>query len=364
MSLQILNLLKETPDPRQNGKIQYSVGTLLFTTLCAILCGAQTWQDISLFAKCKKEWLSKYVEIEDTVPSLWTFRRFFTLIEPGYLAYILQAHADYIMGKEPSKQISIDGKALCNSKRHNIKCLKSLTAWCNDNNLVLSETDVENKSNEKVAIPFLLDVLNLKKTTVSIDAAGCYKDIAARIREKKGHYVLALKKNQPTLYQAIETHVETIGHEEGLKLHDAFDDSHGRTVRRRYFSYDISSLPEIEGWQDLKTVVAIETISSSPQKPKVVANWRYYISSHDFSNQKLPEYIRNHWAIENKLHWILDVHLGEDNDRKAERRSAKAFAILKRMALNIVRSKQGKGSLRGRLKQAGWNDSYLLKLLS
>lgn len=362
--MNLLRFLEEIPDPRQDTKVQHDLSAILFTTICSVLCGAQSWHDVALFARCKKGWLSKYVNLGEKLPSLWTFRRIFTLIKPDCLEYLLQSHAASIMGKDLPDHIAIDGKFAKSSKSDSVRCLKSLTAWCKEKGIVLAQKRIEDSSNETATIPFLIDILDLKGATVTVDAAGCYKNIAQGIRDQKGHYVLALKRNQRKLYEAVEKHIQETGYKHELKLYDKFDDSHGRLVRRRCFAYDIASIDGIEEWKDLKTAIAIETISSSKKK-KVSANWRYYVSSHESSNEKIPSYIRDHWSIENSLHWILDVHLQEDNDTKVERKSARAFSVLKRMALNIVRSKRGqeKGSLKGKLKQAGWNEEYLLKLL-
>ena len=152
---------------------------------------------------------------------------------------------------------------------------------------------------------------------------------------------MGLKRNHLKLYEAAEEHIKKIGESNDNRLFDAFDDSHGRSVRRRFFGYDVSKLPETNDWVGAKTVVAVETISSKDNDPNrnVSAEWRYYLSSNKCTNKSLPDYIRNHWGIENKLHWVLDVHL-KDDDQKSERKSARSFALLKRIALiNIVRTK-------------------------
>jgi len=179
---------------------------------------------------------------------------------------------------------------------------------------------------------------------------------------------LGLKLNHPKLYRALGEHVVNVGYSNEHCLFDAFDEGHGRSTRRRYFAYDISRLVEVKDWSGAKTVIAVETISSKNNDPtrNVTADWRYYISSHNCTNKKLPDYIRNHWGIENKLHWVLDVHLKEDDDQKAERKSARSFSLLKRIALNIVRIKDTtpKRSLRRKLKHSAWNGDYLLSMLS
>jgi len=367
--MDILKLIDDIPDPRMHGKVVHSFGAIIFVSLCGILSNCESWSDIEDYCESKMEWLSQYVEGSNGAPSEWTFRRVFTSLDPDHIEYLLRTHAASIVGKgKVSDQIAVDGKALCGSKSQDLRCLHSVSAWCHENGLVLAEQQIDSKSNEITAIPLLLSSLDLKGNTVTIDAAGCQKSIAKLIREKKGDYVLGLKRNHPKLYKAVEEFVKTKGENAENRLDDAFDKGHGRLVRRRYFGYDVSSLPEIKEWFGAKTVVAVETISSrnNDQIHKVSAEWRYYLSSHNSADTRITGYIRNHWGIENKLHWVLDVHLKEDSDQKAERKSARSFAILRRIALNIVRSKdeKSKRSLRGRLKRSGWDDGYLLSLLT
>lgn len=364
-----LDLIKSLSDPRMEGKVKHNLGAIVFVTLCGILSGCKGWGDIHTYCGIKLEWLSQYVDLSNGAPSEWTFRRVFTLLDPSSLEILMRRHAaDTVLENKKSDQIAVDGKAIRGSKRQGSQCFHSVSAWCHENGLVLAEEQVEAKSNEITAIPFLLTSLDLKGSTISIDAAGCQKSIAQLIRDKEGDYVLGLKLNQKKIYRAVENHIKEQGESDENRLYDAFDKSHGRTVRRRYFGYDIRNLPEAEGWCDAQSVVAVETIASKDNDPerRVSAEWRYYLSSHSFENSKIPDYIRHHWGIENKLHWILDVHLKEDDDKKVERKSVRSFAILKRLALNVIRSKDkdSKGSLRIKLKKAGWDNNYLLYLLT
>lgn len=368
--MQVLSLIEEIADPRISGKVRHNFGAIIFVSLCGILSNCESWSDISDYCEIKMDWLSEYVNLSNGVPSEWTFRRVFTLLDPDNMEHLLRTHAaSIVMNKgKTSDQVAIDGKALRGSKKLETRCLHSVSAWCVDNNLVLSEQQTDEKSNEITAIPLLLESLKLRNCTVSIDAAGCQKSIAKLIHEKKGNYVLGLKRNHKNLYNSVEDHVKSCGENDKNRLHDSFDESHGRLVRRRYFGYNISSLSASSEWDGVKSVVAVETISSKNNDPdnKSSSYWRYYLSSHRCDNQKLPEYIRNHWGIENKLHWVLDVHMKEDDDQKSERKSARSFAILKRIALNILRSKDknSKRSLRGRLKKSGWDNNYLLDMLA
>lgn len=363
--MKILEMLAEISDPRMEGKVQHKLSTIIFGALCGVLSGCESWNDIEDYCYAKKSWLSKYVNLENGVPSSYTFRRLFTLLNPDIVENLLRAHAQEIVAKgKASEQIAVDGKALRGSKKLDLRCLHSVSAWCHENGLVLGEVQTEDKSNEIAAIPVLLESLDLKDSTVTIDAAGCQKHITELITSKKGNYVLGLKRNHPKLYEAAKEHIENTA---GNLLKDDFDESHGRLVRRRFFGYDASKLPGIEDWSYARTVVAVETISSKKNDPNriVSTEWRYYLSNHKSTNEALPNYIRNHWGIENKLHWVLDVHLKEDNDQKAERKSARSFALLKRIALNIVRTKDvtPKRSLRRKLKHSAWSDDYLLSML-
>ena len=229
----------------------------------------------------------------------------FILLDPALIEKLLLEITHLLLDHKLSDQIAIDGKHLRGSRRHNSKCLQSVSAWCHENGLVLAQTAVPDGSHESKAIPLLLEHLNLKETTISIDAAGCQPSLARKIVEKKGNYVLALKKNQPKLYEAVMNYIQDQPPLDHL-IQDGFDDSHGRSVRRRYFAYDIKSLPLSKSWSGLKTVLAVESIRST-KRTAVTSQWRYYLSSHNEDHPKLASYIRHHWGIENKLHWVLDV---------------------------------------------------------
>lgn len=361
--MSLLEILSFIPDPRQDYKIKYSLTTLLFTTLCAVLCGCQSWQDISDFCEARTSWLSQYVTFPKRTPSCWTFRRLFILLDPALIEKLLLDVSHVLVKDKVSDQIAIDGKSQRGSRRYDATCLHSISAWCHEHGLVLAQTAVPEGSHESKAIPLLLEHLNLKDTTISIDAAGCQPSLAGSIVDKGGNYMLALKKNQPKTYDAMMKHIQDQPSLDHL-IRDDFDDTHGRSVRRRYFAYDITSLPLSKAWPGLKTALAVESIRVTNRTP-VTAQWRYYLSSHTADHPKLDQYIRHHWGIENKLHWVLDVQLKEDQDQKTERRSAKAFATLRRIALNIVKVKDQtpKRSTRRKMLRASWCEDSLLKLL-
>lgn len=367
--MNFLTLLKGLEDPRSNYRTKHSLSMIIFSTFCAVLCGVDAWEDIPIFCEAKLDFLKKYVDFSNGIPSWWTFRRIFTLLDPVMLEELLREHASILVnGGVATEQIAIDGKALRSSGRRDLSCLHSVSAFCHENSLVLAETSVSEKSSEITAIPLLLDALDIKGCTVTIDAAGCQKNIAEKIISKKGNYVLALKKNHRKLFEKVSECCQSSAITPENCLRDYFDKGHGRCVRRRYFSCNISHFEETADWNSLQSAIAVETISSQKHNCEVSSCWRYYISNLPENAENLPDLIRNHWSIENKLHWVLDVNLREDEDRKAERRSAKAFATLKRIALNVVRIKGDKGyknrnSLRSIIRSAGWHNDNLLKLL-
>jgi len=368
--MKILQEIGNIADPRMEGKVLHKLSSIIFVSLCGVLCGCESWGDIKDYCETKIDWLSRYVKFPNGVPSEYTFRRVFTLLNPENVESLLRTHASEVIAQQGKKsgQIAIDGKTLRGSKKLNLQCIHSVSAWCHENGLVIGERQVDSKSNEITAIPLLLESLDIKGSTITIDAAGCQKNITERIVEGKGNYVLGLKRNHPKLYDAVKKLITKRGEHANNCLNDSFEEGHGKAVRRRYFGYDVTDLPEIKEWKMARSVVAVETIVSKNNDPKhmVSKEWRYYLSNLKCTDTMIPSYIRNHWGIENKLHWVLDVHLKEDNDTKAERKSTRSFALLKRIALNIVRSKDTtpKKSLRRKLKHPAWDDKYLISILT
>ncbi|RDH44392.1 ISAs1 family transposase [Zooshikella ganghwensis] len=231
--------------------------------------------------------------------------------------------------------------------------------------IILGEVKTDSKSNEVTAIPLLLALLDLEDATISIDAIACNETIVKAILDKGANYLLGLKKNQPTLYAAVEDYVQAEGANPDNLTCDYFDDTHGRLVRRRYFVFDTPEHIKALGFSEMNTVIATETISSSPYKEGISAEWRYYITNNDKTNTQLPRFIRDHWQIES-THWLLDVHLNDDKDKKYSKNAAENFAKTKRFLLNMVKLRPPKGkkrSVRANLKLVGWNLDYLEELI-
>ena len=198
----ILELLKNIPDPRMEGKVKHNLGSILFVGLCGVLSGCESWSDIEDYCETKFVWLASYVNLTNGVPSEWTFRRVFTLLDPVYMEKLLSDHAASVVeSRGKSDQIAFDGKALRGSKRLDLKCLHSISAWCQENSLVLAENQLEDKSNEITAIPLLLEALDLKGKTVTIDAAGCQKCGDNQLTHKNSLFAIKSRNCAQTLYR-------------------------------------------------------------------------------------------------------------------------------------------------------------------
>jgi len=362
----LLSFMKIVDDPRDENKICYPLLNILFMSIVAVLCGAVTWLDVEDFSTCRADWFKRYIDLSAGIPSRYTFRRLFTLINPKSLEKAFQKWSELLAGVLlEGCQVAIDGKQLRGSKRSGkgLKALQCVSAWCHDHELILGQVMAEEKSNEITAIPELLDLLTLKKCVVSIDAAGCQKAIVEKIVDKKADYLLAVKKNQPTLHEKVIASIAPMVESGSANAHDSFDESHGRTVRRRVFVGKADPKIKTLGWLKAATVVAVESISD--QSGKIKSEWRYYLSSVKNLEAPFAQYVRNHWGIENKVHWILDVHMKDDQHQAAEKNSVGCLSVLKRVALNMVRKKDKtpKKSVRRKLKLAGWDEQYLESLL-
>jgi predicted transposase YbfD/YdcC len=364
----VINLLDQFQDPRDPKKVWHPLSSILFISICAIFSGAEGWEDIVTWAEVNKKWLSKHVNLSKGIPSYSTIRRIFIIVSPACWGQLIRKTVSHNHPEKVAEDhVSIDGKTLRGSKceAKDISAMQIVHAWSIENNIILGEVKTDSKSNEITAIPLLLELLDLEGATVSIDAMGCNEKIISAILKKGAHYLLGLKKNQPKLYEAVETYTQNKAIQRSNLVKDYFDNSHGRSVRRRYFAFDVPDDIRNLGFTKMNTIIATETISTSKYKKGTTAEWRYYVTDHDKMHEKLPTYIRGHWQVES-MHWCLDVHLNDDRDKKYVENAAENFAKTKRFLLNLVKSKPPRGkkrSLRSNLKLVGWDLDYLVKLL-
>jgi predicted transposase YbfD/YdcC len=358
-------------DPRATRRCDHQLIDILVIAAIAVIACAESWEDIELYGRSKLAWLKTFLALPNGIPSHDTFRRVFMLIDPDAFEGCFARWAQSLTGRVEREVVAIDGKTVrrSGSRRHDHGPLHLVSAWASDQGLVLGQREVEGKSNEITAIPELLDTLHLDGAIVTLDAMGCQKDIAARIRAKGADYLLALKANHGRAFETVQKHFECTCFSRGVggrPACDAFDDSHGRLVRRRVFvSPAVGELEPLHGWPDLRTLLAVETIRSVNGMGKIETEIRYFLTSCNDDAAVLGRAIRRHWSIENSLHWVLDVTFREDDSRVRHRTAARNLALLRKIALNLVaadRSRQT--SLRGRRKKAAWNDNYMLRIIT
>jgi predicted transposase YbfD/YdcC len=358
-------------DPRATRRCDHRLIDILVIAVCAVIACAESWEDIALYGRSKQAWLKSFLALPNGIPSHDTFRRVFMLIDPDAFEACFARWAQSLMGKVEREVVAIDGKTVrrSGSRRHDHGPLHLVSAWASDQGLVLGQREVDGKSNEITAVPELLDALHLDGSIVTLDAMGCQKDIAARIRAKAADYLVVLKANHGRAFEAVREHFERtcFGRGSGGRpVFDAFDESHGRLVRRRVFvSSAIRELESRRDWPDLGAVLAVETIRGVNGTDKAEAEIRYFLTSCGDDPAVLVRAIRRHWSIENALHWVLDVTFREDDSRVRDRTAARNLALLRKIALNLVASdRDGRASRRGRRKMAAWNDDYMLRIIA
>lgn len=310
-SLSFLDYFKEIEDPRIDRKKLYPLEELLLVSICGLICGAEGWKDLELFGKLKINFLRKILPFKNGIPTDDTFRRLLRCLDPEQFKISFMNWVRAIQ-KTNSKFISIDGKTMRRShdKALNQTPLHMVSAWCAENSLVLGQVKTAEKSNEITAIPELLDLLSITEAVVTIDAMGCQKKIAKKIRDKGGDYILAVKDNQKTLNEEITkffTRHQKLNYEgKGYKFDQSeeTDAGHGRIEIRKCTVIDkISWMYEAEKWEGIKSIVRIE--STRIIGDKSTTETRHYITSLPAKALYINQAIRSHWGIENSLHWVL-----------------------------------------------------------
>ena len=360
-------------DPRCEWKVEHRLLDILVLAVCAVLGEAETFEDIALYGRCKRRWLEGFLELPNGIPSHDTFRRIFTLIDPEAFERSFLAWVRAVFRPEEGvlRQVAIDGKTVRRSfdRQKGRSPLHLVSAYATKHGLVLAQRAAEGKGGELAAIPELLDGLDLRGCVVSLDALACQPKIAERIVGRGGDYLLALKGNRRKAHAEVKAWFAANAFAPGALLRpffDAFDDGHGRLVRRRVFACsDVGAFATLEDWPKLAAVLAVETIRSIPGRGKVTAEIRHYLSSAKVLPEELAIAIRNHWRVENALHWVLDVTFREDASRVRERNAARNLALLRKVALNLARADGSlKASLRGKRKYAGWDNAFMATLIA
>lgn len=358
-------------DPRGGGKVEHRLIDILVIAVCAVIAGAERWEDIALYGRSKIEWLGTFLALPHGIPAHDTFRRVFMLIDTGRFEMCFEAWARSLAAPLDQEVVAIDGKTIRGScaRGRAQRPLHVVSAWACDRGLVLGQRQVGDKSNEITAIPELLEVLDLKGAIVTLDAMGCQRAIASKILERGADYLVALKANQGKKFTAVQELCATTCFGRSplhRPIHDEFDDGHGRLVRRRVFVCPgAPTLEPLRDWPGLQTVLAVETIRHVNGSGKTETTIRYFLSSSAGHPEILAQATRRHWQIENNLHWVLDVTFREDHCRMRDRTAVQNFSLLRKIAINLVRRHQtSKASLKGRRKMAAWDNRYMEQVLT
>jgi len=377
----ILEHFAALPDPRrEHGKV-HMLDEIVFMSICAVLCGADSWQEIADYSQSKFDWLKTFLTLPGGIPSHDTFRRVFCLLDPlafqacfsDWITALMNRHGliSIPIDPPPLKPIAIDGKTQRGSARRSVgrSPLHMVSAWSVENHLTLRQVATEAKSNEITAIPELLKLLDLEGAVVTIDAMGCQKDIAAGIVQGGGEFVLAAKENQPHLYEDIQrAFEEALEHGESGVDFTEFQTEEvrrgGHETRTCCVITNPSGIRDIGLWTKLTAicmVVSQRVIDGVPS-----SEIRYFIGSAAGTAKEYLQWVRGHWGIENSLHWVLDVCFREDEQRHWAGNSAENLSWLRKLALCLLKAeKNSKGkSIHRRRLLAGWKNEYLLSVLA
>lgn len=369
----IVKHFSKVKDPRIDRTKRHQLLDILIIAICGVICGADSWVDIELFGKTKIAWLKSFLKLPNGIPSHDTFGRVFAALDPEEFESSFMEWVQAINQLTQGQVIAIDGKQLRGShdKHTGKSAIYMVSAWATENQLVLGQRKVDDKSNEITAIPKLLKLLEIKGCIVTVDAIGTQTKIAKSIVDQGGDYILGVKENQGRLYEDI---------------HDLFEDnqcfnyedvphSYAKTVNKDHGRIEIrqcwtiaapeylANIRNLQRWAGIQTLVMI--LSERRIGDVVEVQDRYFISSLESDAHKILQAKRSYWGIENGLHWVLDIAFNEDHSRVRKDNAPQNFAILRHMALNLLKQeKTAKGSIKSKRLQCGWNVDYLLKVLA
>ena len=355
-------------DPRRHNKL-HNLSDIIAITVCAVIAGANSWETIEQFGKAKKEWLSEFLELPHGIMSHDTIERVFAVIDPvefrESFASWIQAVTDITQGQV----IAIDGKTLRRSydKASDKAAIHMVSAWASANGIVSGQIKTEAKSDEITAIPELLNLLEITGCIVTIDAMGCQKKIAENIVDNGADYILALKDNQKNLHDDIELFFQdnllNDFKDINFSYYETADGGHGRIEIRKYqVTSDINWLQGKENQQNIQSIVMVER--ERHKGDSVSKETAYYISSVEDNAELIGKSIRKHWSIENSLHWVLDVTFREDECRIRKGDAPENFAVLRHIALNLLKKEKSKNSIKSKRLRAAWDNDYLAKVLN
>ncbi len=363
-----IDYFNELEDPRSHINRSHDLLDVLFLTIAATLSGAEGWQDIKDFGDNKLDWLRQYREFKEGIPVDDTIARIISALNPDKFVECFINWANSLRVAAGKDAIAIDGKTLRRSfeagNRKN--ALHMISVWSDANQLVLGQFKSKCKKNEIQTVMELLELIDIKKATVTLDAMGSQKKIAKKIQSYGGDYVLPLKDNQKKLYQESLAFIHKVEREQGkgyqIATHEEIDGDHGRVEVRRYKQIIITNwLSQAQGWAGAQSIVQV--IRKRTINDKTTVEEQIYLSSHELDIAQVSHAIRKHWGVENKVHWQMDVTFKEDDCRIRRENGAQIMASIRRFVMNLAKLNPDKKSMRRKLKNCGWDDNFRAELL-
>lgn len=371
-SCRIRDHFSELEDPRVERSKRHQLLDIITIALCGVICGADSWVEVEEFGRAKQKWLRSFLELAGGIPSHDTFGRVFAALDPEQFERGFGSWVEALAQRSTGQLVALDGKTLRRSHDRSAgqSALHLVSAWASANRLVLGQVAVDAKSNEITAFPVLLEMLELRGSTVTIDAMGFQTAIARKIVEQGADYVLTLKANQGTLYEGVQEAFALAEADRFVEVahdqHRTVEKGHGRIETRRTTTISeprwLRHLNPEGAWSGLRSIGRIER--RRDVGGAVSEETRYYLSTLPGDARQFAEAVREHWGIENVEHWVLDIAFREDESRVRVGHAAQNFGVLRRLALNLLRHETtAKVGIKARRLKAGWDEQYLLRIL-
>lgn len=360
----------DLPDPRLGDNISHPLINIITISICAVICGANSWVDVEQFGEAKQSWFEEFLDMPHGVPSHDTIGRVFRMLNPKEFEARFRTWTQHICELLNGEVLAVDGKQLRRSKDGTLGTdgIYMVNVWATENKLSLAQAKVANHTNEIKAIPLLLRLLEIEETIITIDAIGCQTEIVEVISDQKADYVIAAKDNQGTLLQDVQTAFDRTESHHDVAYHRTVHKGHGRIEIRECWAINdpeiIAYINDYKDWKNLRSIVKVTSERQLLTTGKTEQETRYFITSLGADAQQLLHAIRAHWQVENSLHWVLDMAFREDESRVRKDHAPENFAVIRQFALNLLKQDDSLDiGISAKRKRAGWDHNYLLKLL-